>query len=155
MTFKQSRMDRGMKQTEMVALMRECGIEITQPVLSMIENNKLDPTVEMSAWLAGMVSETEEPMTQIEETVLDLLNNASRDYPLTREKMRDYTHQADPVNRRAISNLRRRGLWIVSGDLGYYITKDPEELKSWSMKYTAYARSILLTDTAMRRRLVE
>ena len=50
--------------------------------------------------------------------------------------------------------LRKACNWIVENKEGYYITEDPDVFKEWSIRYTAYARTILRTEAAMRKRLM-
>ena len=153
MTFKQYRAEHGLKQIDLVELMRESGVEITQPTLSMIENNHIEPTVEQASWLAGAEID-DESLTQEEEVILEKLKNTSRDEPLGRGDLQGLFGEEDRRNRRLIGSLRLKGYWIVEDGAGYYLTDDPDEFKRWSFKYTAYARTILRTDAAMRRKLV-
>lgn len=152
MTFKQYRTEHGLKQKELVELMRESGVEITQPTLSMIENNRIDPTVEQAAWLAGAQIE-DEGLTEEEEVFLEKLKYTSKGEPLCRSELQGIFGEEDRRNRRLIGSLRLKGYWIVEDGAGYYLTDDPDEFKRWSFKYTAYARTILRTDAAMRRKL--
>lgn len=148
MTFKRYRMENNLKQMELVDLMRESGVEITQPTLSLIENDKLEPTVAQAAWLAG-VSEANRDLSTEEEVMLEILTNAEE--PVTRHYLRLRLGFTDRHNRKLIEGLRQKGYWIVAENGGYALTKDPEEFKRWSTKYTNYARAILKTDAAMRR----
>lgn len=152
MTFKQYRAEKGLKQIDLVDLMRENGVEITQPILSMIENNKLEPTLEQAAWLAGASAKVEE-MTPNEHLVMEFLKYAPR--PITRQELKSITKLTDVANRQIIASLRAKGEWIVENGSGYYLTKDRDEFLNWSARYTSYARTILRTDAAMRRRLAE
>lgn len=148
MTFKQYRTENNLKQTELVDLMRESGVEITQPTLSLIENDKLEPTVAQAAWLAG-VAGADRGLTTEEEMILDILSNAEG--PITRGFLRLRLGFTDRHNRKLIEGLRQKGYWVISEDGGYKLTTDPDEFRRWSMKYTNYARAILKTDAAMRR----
>ena len=147
MTFKQYRTENNLKQTELVDLMRESGVEITQPTLSLIENDKIEPTVAQAAWLAGVAGANRD-LTAEEEMLLDILYNA--DGPVTRAGLRLRLGFTDRHNRKLIEGLRQKGFWVVEEN-GYFLTEDPEVFKRWSMKYTNYARAILKTDAAMRR----
>lgn len=152
MTFKEYRHKNHLKQTELVALMNEYGVEISQPHLSLIENGKMDPTLEQSAWLAG-VTEDADLLTTEEEQMLEFLKTTSPTYPITRRSLSAW-NRGDRENRKTIASLRAKGYWIVENKEGYYITDDPEVFKEWSIRYTAYARTILRTEAAMRKRLM-
>lgn len=151
MTFKSYREKYHLKQTELVAAMREYGVDITQPQLSMIENGKIEPTIEQAAWLAGVSADAD--LTDEEEQMLEFLKTASPAYPITRRALSAWC-KSDRANRLTIASLRAKGYWIVENKEGYYITEDPEVFKEWSIRYTAYARTILKTEAAMRKRLM-
>ena len=153
MTFKEYRRENDLKQIELVELMREAGLEISQPVLSNIENGKTDPTPEMCAWLAAMEENQDEDLNATETSILEHLRKASKDYPLSRAMMMAVSGLTDRECRRILGKLRDKGHWIVDSDHGYYITDDKDVFLGWSLKYTAYARTILKHDTAMRRKL--
>lgn len=153
MTFKEYRHKYHLKQTELVAIMNEYGVDISQPHLSLIENGKMDPTLEQSAWLAGVTGDSEGFLTTEEEQMLEFLKTASQTYPITRRSLSAW-NRSDRENRKTIANLRAKGYWIVENKEGYYITDDPEVFKEWSIRYTAYARTILRTEAAMRKRLM-
>lgn len=152
MTFKEFRNEHGLKQIDLVELMRESGVEITQPTLSMIENNRIEPTVEQASWLAGAQVEDSD-LTDEEEVLLEKLKHTSKYEPLDRGDLQGIFGEEDRRNRRLIGSLRLKGYWIVEDGGGYFLTTDPDEFKRWSFKYTAYARTILRTDAAMRRKL--
>ena len=152
MTFRDYRHKYHLKQIELVEIMREYGVEISQPHLSLIENGKTDPTPEQAAWLAG-VSAEESELTAEEEEMLQFLKSSSADFPITRKSLTAWCGK-DRKNRLVIASLRAKGYWIVENKAGYYITDDPVVFKEWAVRYTAYARTILKTEAAMRKRLM-
>lgn len=152
MTFKEYRRENGLRQSDLVKLMNEYGVEITQPHLSLIENNKMDPTPSQAAWLAGVSAENSD-LTAEEEEMLEILKKASPGLPITRESLASW-HGKDRRNRLVIASLRSKGYWIVENKEGYYITEDPEVFNEWSIRYTAYARTILKTEAAMRKKMM-
>ena len=78
------------------------------------------------------------------EALMRMLENASRDRPVTRLRIRAAFRVGDRGARRLVEELRDAGYPVVgtSDHKGYWIAGSEEELKLFMRNYTAKARTI-------------
>lgn len=76
--------------------------------------------------------------------LLVMLEQASRDKPVTRERIRGMFRVSDRAAREMIERLRDSGYPVVgtSDTKGYWIAKTEEELQMFLRNYTAKAKTI-------------
>lgn len=78
------------------------------------------------------------------EALLQMLENASRDRPVTRRQIRAAFRVSDRRARRMVEELRDAGYPVVgtSDYKGYWVAGSEEELKWFMRNYIAKARTI-------------
>lgn len=76
--------------------------------------------------------------------LLFMLEEASRDQPVTRHKIRVTFRVTDRCARKMVEELREAGYPVIgiSGQEGYWIARTEDELKMFMRDYTAKARTI-------------
>lgn len=80
----------------------------------------------------------------VKVSLLCMLENASREKPVTRKAIRAAFHVGDRGARKMVEELRDAGYPVVgiSSSEGYWIARTEEELKWFMRNYTARARTI-------------
>ena len=90
-------------------------------------------------------------MDRIEKEVLEAIKEASKEHPLTRQKLKEIVGAKDSHARDYIGRLRDKGYRIVgsAGTKGYYIAESESEYKEFRKEYHAKAMTYLRRIKAM------
>lgn len=84
--------------------------------------------------------------------ILEELERATKNNPVTRRRLKEITHMSDRENRELIGGLRDAGYWVIGGNVhGYYMAQNRAELIAWLDQYASYANTII----ARRNRMLE
>lgn len=77
-------------------------------------------------------------------TLLNMLEHANRDHPVTREEIRRVFRCGDRAGRNKIEQLRDQGYPVIgtSDEKGYWLAGSKAELEAFLRNYTAKARTI-------------
>ena len=151
MGLKEYRKSKGLTQAQFAESVKDI-IDLTVPMVSMIETGKLAAPESLMAYIG--YEEEEAELTQTEEIVLEACVRASQKNPITRSDLKDLTGLTDRKAREVVESLRDKGYRIVSnlGGVRGYWYGTPEEYKQWLRQYLSYANTIYRRKAAMDRR---
>ena len=79
-----------------------------------------------------------------EEVLKEMLDNASRDHPVTRDKIMSTFLVSDRTARKMIEALREKGVRVcgMNTDKGYWIAKTQKEYEAFRREYVSKAATI-------------
>lgn len=79
-----------------------------------------------------------------EDVLKNMLDNASRDHPVTREEITRTFRVSDRTARKMIEDLREKGVRVcgMNTDKGYWIAKTQKEYEVFRREYVSKATTI-------------
>lgn len=91
-------------------------------------------------------------MQIIEDYILSLLENSSKQKPVKRSEIQEKTHMNAKQIEQIVGELRDKGHFIcgISSQKGYYLPRSEEEKKEFLREYTARAFTTLRRANKMR-----
>lgn len=176
MTLREYRMFKRITQDELAEELKGVCPGIDRPLIAKIESGIVRPSQEVMSYIedhcaqcliaptshenifvdksidrAKKDAEIGDFLTDKEMLVIEALNSATKESPVTRSKLRELTNLKDNMARELIGRLRDKGYRIIgtAAAKGYWIAKTPDEYKSFREEYRAKGMTYLRRIKAM------